>query len=612
MVLLSPAVSISKRFTMKTKTTNRRKIAVLRAASSVLILGAGAVSANILTVNSLADTALAGDGQCTLREAVNNANNDLDATHGDCAAGLAADKIQFGLSGVITLGSTLAINDVDGITVDGVGQKVTVSGNHAVRVWQVNEGGTFNLKNLTVANGYATSSGFGGIFGGGGAISNQYGIVNVANSTFTGNTTTGNGGAIVNRSNDGLANPGGILTVVNSTFVGNSAFTGGAIANSGTSQVKLVNVSVVGNSAVTEPCAAEFCLAVVSQGGGVANTSLGSISLDNSIVAGNNVIIKRPGGDLIYASDVEGFGLSGANNLIGSSGSGLQNGVNGNITDSDVAIIASTTLVDNGVPSQTLALLPGSPALDNANSANCPGTDQRGISRPQGPGCDIGAHETLAVPTADLAVTGTVSPNPVMVRDRFAALLSITNNGPDNATGVTLIDTLPAGSGTVTANATQGSCGVAAGKVSCNLANLAVGATVNVTIKGTPGSAGTFSNVANVSGNQLDIKPANNAATQSLVVMPLSCQGLTPTLVGTPNNDTLRGTAKRDIIQALSGNDTVYGADGDDVICGGEGNDILKGEKGNDKLDGSTGTDSCDGGAGTDSAINCEAVIATP
>ena len=50
-------------------------------------------------------------------------------------------------------------------------------------------------------------------------------------------------------------------------------------------------------------------------------------------------------------------------------------------------------LQDNGGPTQTHALLPGSPAIEAALLANCPATDQRGVSRPQGAGCDIGAYE---------------------------------------------------------------------------------------------------------------------------------------------------------------------------------------------------------------------------
>src|SRR5262249_20409588 len=46
-------------------------------------------------------------------------------------------------------------------------------------------------------------------------------------------------------------------------------------------------------------------------------------------------------------------------------------------------------LADNGGPTATMALQPGSPAIDNADGALCPATDQRGVARPQGAGCDV-------------------------------------------------------------------------------------------------------------------------------------------------------------------------------------------------------------------------------
>ena len=55
-------------------------------------------------------------------------------------------------------------------------------------------------------------------------------------------------------------------------------------------------------------------------------------------------------------------------------------------------------LADNGGPTQTHALLAGSPAIDHSDNLTCPPTDQRGVSRPQGPACDTGAYE--AEPTA--------------------------------------------------------------------------------------------------------------------------------------------------------------------------------------------------------------------
>ena len=66
-------------------------------------------------------------------------------------------------------------------------------------------------------------------------------------------------------------------------------------------------------------------------------------------------------------------------------------------------------LADNGGPTQTLALLAGSPAID-AGSGDCPppATDQRGVTRPQGAACDIGAYEFEPTPSA----TSTPTPTP--------------------------------------------------------------------------------------------------------------------------------------------------------------------------------------------------------
>jgi Ca2+-binding RTX toxin-like protein len=56
-----------------------------------------------------------------------------------------------------------------------------------------------------------------------------------------------------------------------------------------------------------------------------------------------------------------------------------------------------------------------------------------------------------------------------------------------------------------------------------------------------------------------------------------NCLGDTPTILGTPGNDTLVGTAGRDVINGLHGNDTIDGGAGPDVICGADGDDTLMG-----------------------------------
>jgi len=87
----------------------------------------------------------------------------------------------------------------------------------------------------------------------------------------------------------------------------------------------------------------------------------------------------------------------GGHNLIGSMASSvvIVNGVNGN----QVGTIASPidpligALADNGGPTETRALLAGSPAIDAGDAEGCPKADQRGVARPQGAACDIGAFE---------------------------------------------------------------------------------------------------------------------------------------------------------------------------------------------------------------------------
>ncbi len=81
------------------------------------------------------------------------------------------------------------------------------------------------------------------------------------------------------------------------------------------------------------------------------------------------------------------------NNLIGTGGSGgLVNGDNGNLVG--VADPGLAPLGDNGGSTQTIALLPGSPAIDAGSATWSSATDQRSISRPQSPAPDIGAFES--------------------------------------------------------------------------------------------------------------------------------------------------------------------------------------------------------------------------
>jgi hypothetical protein len=153
-----------------------------------------------------------------------------------------------------------------------------------------------------------------------------------------------------------------------------------------------------GSLSLVNSTAAYNNLAGGGTGGGLDIAAGATATLDNAIVALNTSGSGAP------ASDIAGtISVASAHNLIGTGGSGgLVNGVNGNQVG--VADPVLGPLADNGGPTQTIALLPGSPAI-GAGSETIPGvtvptTDQRGVARPRN-SVDIGAFQdrgfTLAV-----------------------------------------------------------------------------------------------------------------------------------------------------------------------------------------------------------------------
>jgi hypothetical protein len=199
-------------------------------------------------------------------------------------------------------------------------------------------------------------------------IYNESGTLAVMNSAFTGNTASGTSG-----SGGGIVNTSGTAGITNTTFFGNSAFSGGGIVASGNTSTltTITNSTFSGNSAADDP---------FPFGGGIRGAA-GIMTLRNTIVAnstsgGNCSGAITNGGDNIDSGTTCGWGstsgsMSSTNPLLGA-------------------------LASNGGPTQTFALLAGSPAIDGVtfNAPNsAPSTDQRGVARPQGGGYDIGAYE---------------------------------------------------------------------------------------------------------------------------------------------------------------------------------------------------------------------------
>ncbi len=320
--------------------------------------------------------------------------------------------VTFACSGVIPVSATLFITA--NTTIDGAGQAVTLDGHQAVRIMTAREGVTLHLRELAFVNG-AWAAGGGAFYNAGtttvnrctfsnngGAISNS-GALAVADSTFTGNSTDGAGGAIYTSNYT-------TLIVTSSTFSGNSTrySDGGAIANNSLGIVIVSNSTFSGNSAG-------------ATGGAIWNGYDRDLTVVNCTFSGNSAALM---GGALYNS---GSHMTLANSIITNSqgsnacdGSAIIDG-GGNLSYPDTSCpgLHSAPLLgplqDNGGWTHTMALGQGSAAIDAGDDDICAGPlvsnlDQRGVARPQGSHCDIGAYEVEMAATATPTPTRTPTP----------------------------------------------------------------------------------------------------------------------------------------------------------------------------------------------------------
>ena len=138
----------------------------------------------------------------------------------------------------------------------------------------------------------------------------------------------------------------------------------------------------------------------------------------------------------------------------------------------------------------------------------------------------------------DLAISKAVSRNPVLVNNNFNFTLTVSDNGPSSATGVTVIDQLPAGTTLVSAISSQGSCANNGGTVRCNIGNLAAQGRATITLTVTPTVANVITNTATVAGNERDGNQSNNQASAQVTI---SNQPSIHGRVALPNNNPLPG-----------------------------------------------------------------------
>lgn len=289
---------------------------------------------NACTPNPIV-TSTADAGAGTLREALTNLCN--------------GNTITFDIAGpgphTITL-TTGALEVAKDVTINNnSGESITISGNNASRVFNINSGKTARIIGLTMTGGSSANDA--------GAILND-GALTIVNSTLSGNAALNNGGAI-NSSATATS-----LTLINTTISGNTAaLNGGGVFIAGGTATS-INSTITNNVADSDNNN--------SGSGGGLSAQAGTTTLKNTIVAGNS----NEDGASDAADDISGtVDPTSSFNLIGTGGGGgLTNGVNNNqvgVANPDLGSLAS-----NGGTTQTHALLPTSPAVETGSNANLP------------------------------------------------------------------------------------------------------------------------------------------------------------------------------------------------------------------------------------------------
>ncbi|MEX1245345.1 MAG: choice-of-anchor Q domain-containing protein [Thermoanaerobaculia bacterium] len=304
---------------------------------------------------------------------------------------------------------------------------VTISGNTAGRGGGVrNSSADMTFTNVAIAMNTASSSG-------GGGISNSSGDLTLVTSSITGNTSSGPGGgietstgvfvitdsSIANNTASGATADGGAIftsstnvTISGSTFSGNSAGDDGGVFFNSSGTWTITNSTFSGNSAGDQGGAFSFeggtwTVTNVTLSGNSASEG-GGLFLGSGTVTLRNTILANAPSENCFQS----FGTlsSSGNNLSNDTTCAFALTASGDLNNTDPML---GPLASNGGPTQTHALLGGSPAIDAAGGCPPPATDQRGVVRPQGPACDIGSFELqggVETPTLTPTVTPTGAP----------------------------------------------------------------------------------------------------------------------------------------------------------------------------------------------------------
>ncbi len=243
--------------------------------------------------------------------------------------------------------------------------------------------------------------------------------------TLTGNTFSGNG-AVEGRGvvSVGSQNGGGLgamLFATNNTFSGNN---GTAIYNGGATAT-IANTTFSGNTG-----GAIFTAQSLGTGYSVASTTVKNSLLANGALGGNCLGVTTTS-----SNPANSTLISGGHNLTDDTTCTAFTQVGDLNNPSGGVGLSPSGLQNNGGPTETIALLASSPAV-NAIPVPCTDangnpltTDQRGVTRPQGTGCDVGAFELVMIPGIIKLVDSYHLP--IITQDILTATLTLAEKAPN-------------------------------------------------------------------------------------------------------------------------------------------------------------------------------------
>jgi hypothetical protein len=329
------------------------------AATFTVVISGLTIANGHLVLFGDAGAGLANRGTLTLRDST-IADNRADGAESAWGGGIVN-------RGTLTILNSLITRNIDATFSGGGGAGIANAGTLIVTgsTISANAGGGGNgiLNYSAGTTTVSDSTVFGNTANTGGGIANQNGTVTVNNSTLAGNMGGFGDGGVENL---------GMMAISNSTVFGNGAQGGGGgIGNGGT--LTITNSTISGNTNTFG-----------GRGGGVLND--GTLNMHNTILAGNS--------DTGGAPDLSGALTSSGYNLVGNT----QGGSGYDVTDLLNVDPRLGPLQDNGGPTQTMALMPGSPAIDAGDNTGAPMWDQRGapFRRIVNGIIDIGAFEVQA------------------------------------------------------------------------------------------------------------------------------------------------------------------------------------------------------------------------